>query len=295
MNKLQTRAAGWIEQMPGRVLQVLTRAGLAAGLASVALASPTQVPGCGTAGLATGTYTLPHGGLTRSCRLYVPPGYRKNVASRMVVVFHGWGGNEDEILTDSAVIGEAGARGYILVAPRGLGSGLPDNSNNSWTFRGSATGLDGDGANPKIPGDASAICDAAITPGYRYPSCKAGSSCNTCSWTQCQDDDVDFTLALVRHIETKLCIDTAHVYASGGSKRRRTTAIAFTTPARPQSPRVGPLRRVAAPLGKKSPSGARTLRPTAGPTVLPRSHDGLRCSIAARKWPMTTACRGPGS
>ena len=84
-------------------------------------------------------------------------------------------------------------------------------------FRGSATGLDGDGVNPKVPGDTPAICDAAITPEYLYPSCQAGTARNSCSWTQCRDDDVDFTLALVRHIETRLCIDTAHVYATGGS------------------------------------------------------------------------------
>ena len=203
--------------MSGKVFANVARAGMIAGLVALPLLCEAQESGCGAEGLTTGVYTLPHGGLMRTFRLYVPPGYRKNVASRMVVMFHGWGGNEDEFLTDSAVISEAGARGYILVAPRGLGSGLPDKSKNSWTFRGSATGLDGDGVNPKVPGDTPAICDAAITPEYLYPSCQAGTARNSCSWTQCRDDDVDFTLALVRHIETRLCIDTAHVYATGGS------------------------------------------------------------------------------
>ncbi|MGB8692344.1 MAG: hypothetical protein WCD08_02400, partial [Steroidobacteraceae bacterium] len=82
-----------------------------------------RVPGCAVAGLSSGTYTLKHGGLTRTFRVYVPPGYTGTVPSRLVMLFHGWGGNEDEFLGDSAVIDEARTRGYILVAPRGLGSG----------------------------------------------------------------------------------------------------------------------------------------------------------------------------
>ena len=206
-----------MSRVPGKILTTIARFILFAGLAPVPLSAWALTPGCKAGGLSNGTYTMPHNGITRTFRLYVPPGYKQNVPARMVVMFHGWGGNEDEFLGDTVVTSEAGARGYILVAPRGLGAGLPDNSKNSWTFRGSATGLDGDDVNAKNPGDRSAICDAAMTPDYRYPSCKAGSARNSCSWTQCQDDDVDFTLALVRHIETKLCIDTAHVYASGGS------------------------------------------------------------------------------
>ncbi len=174
-------------------------------------------PGCEAAGLSSGTYTLPHGGLTRTFRLYVPPGYTSTVPSRLVMLFHGWGGNEDEFLGDGSVIDEARTRGYILAAPRGLGSGAPDHGRNSWTFRGSATGLAGTGVNSKSTAAAATICDTVSTPDYRYPSCKTGTANNTCSWTQCQDDDIGFTVALVRYLETRLCIDTAHVYATGGS------------------------------------------------------------------------------
>jgi len=176
-----------------------------------------RVPGCAAAGLSSGTYTLEHAGLTRTFRVYVPPGSTGTVPSRLVMLFHGWGGNEDEFLGDSGVIDEARARGYILAAPRGLGSGAPDHGMNSWTFRGSATGLAGAGAGVNSNSVATAICDTASTPDYRYPSCKTGTAKNTCSWTQCQDDDIGFTVALVRYLETRLCIDTAHVYATGGS------------------------------------------------------------------------------
>jgi polyhydroxybutyrate depolymerase len=197
---------------------MLARAAVLAGLACLPLICWARVPGCGAVGLSSGTYTLPHGGLTRAFRLYVPPGYKSSVPSRLVVMFHGWGENEDAFLGDSGVIDEARARGYILVAPRGLGSGPPDHSNNSWTLRGSATGLAGAAAKPESAAEATAICDAVLTPDNRYPSCKAaGIANNSCSWTQCQDDDVRFTVALVRYLETKLCVDTAHVFATGGS------------------------------------------------------------------------------
>lgn len=85
--------------------------------------------------------------------------------------------------------------------------------------RGSTTGLAGTtevGA-PHTPGTAdAAICDSARTPNFTYPSCKNVAH-NTCSWTQCQADDVAFALALVKVVESDLCVDTARVFASGGS------------------------------------------------------------------------------
>ena len=210
------QSAGSTPQIPETAMRLsaLTLLGI-----TLLLTSQTQarVSGCEAAGLSNGTYTLEHGGLTRTFRLYVPPGYTSTVPSRLVMLFHGWGGNEDEFLGDSAVINEARARGYILAAPRGLGSGPPDHSNNSWTFRGSATGLAGPGLSSKSGAAVAAICDTVSTPDYRYPSCKTGTAKSTCSWTQCQDDDIRFTVALVNYLETRLCIDPARVFATGGS------------------------------------------------------------------------------
>ncbi len=178
--------------------------------------SGTSIQGCGKPGFTSGTYTMEHGGLTRSYRLHVPAGYNANKATRLVTIFHGWGSDENEFLNDQTVIAEADARGYILVAPRGLGSGAPDFSRNSWSFRGSTTGLDGDGVNPAIPRDTDAICDPSITPDYSYASCSDIAS-NTCAWTHCQADDVAFALALVDEIKENLCVDEKNVFATGGS------------------------------------------------------------------------------
>ena len=199
----------------------------------------TPSPGCaGT--LASGTYRMTDQQVTRTYRLFVPSRYAPGNAYPLVVVFHGWGGDESEFLGDAQVTTLADERGYIVVAPRGLGSAAPDSNPNSWSFRGSTTGLAGKlaggpaggtaatNAHPASRGGASnaaassaaissaAICDPSRTPDFTYPSCKHIAR-NTCSWTQCQADDVAFTLALVKEIESKLCVDPARVFASGGS------------------------------------------------------------------------------
>ena len=79
---------------------------------------------------------------------------------------------------------------------------------------GSTTGLDGDGVNKDVAGDTDAICDPGLTPDYSYPSCQK-SRANTCSWTQCQADDVEFAMALVDTIKAKLCIDAKRVHGRG--------------------------------------------------------------------------------
>ncbi|MEO0972227.1 MAG: hypothetical protein AAFX85_03965 [Pseudomonadota bacterium] len=176
----------------------------------------TPSPGCGSPGLTSGTFSLEHAGLTRMVRIHVPAAYDINQPTKLVMLFHGWGGNEDEFLDNARVTFEANARGYILVAPRGVGSGPPDNRLNAWSFPGSTTGLDGDGRNPRVPGDTAAICDPLTTPDYTYPSC-AGIAANTCAWTHCQTDDVAFTLALAEYLNANLCVDLSNVFASGGS------------------------------------------------------------------------------
>ena len=193
---------------------------LAILLAAAPLAANAAVSsaGCGQSALASGSYTMVDQGVTRTYRLHVPTGYSASTPAPLVAVFHGWGGNENECLGRTRVTSLANRRGYILVAPRGVGSGSPDARNNSWTFSGSATGLDGDGVSG-IPGDTNAICDTTKTPDYRYPSCKVQPAIagNTCSWTHCQADDVAFAVALVERIKSSMCVDAGRIYATGGS------------------------------------------------------------------------------
>jgi poly(3-hydroxybutyrate) depolymerase len=192
----------------------ITAVSLAALLPLRALA--TDSAGCGSSGLKSGTYTITSLGKERVYRVHVPRGFNNNQAAPLVAIFHGWGGNENEFLSNRKVRSEADKRGYILVAPRGLGSS--ENNYNSWSFSGSTSGIAGDNAN---------ICDTSITPDYSYTSCKDEKIAqNSCSWTHCQlvgpgdaEDlgDVEFAVDLVAEVASKLCVDTDKVFATGGS------------------------------------------------------------------------------
>ena len=187
-----------------------------AALAPLTVSALAPSDGCGMASISSGTYTMSHGGLTRTYRVHVPTGYDNNTPAPMVVYFHGWGGNEAELISNKQATKAANQRGYILLAARGIGSGPPDNNYNSWSFSGSTDGLDGDGVNPSAPGDTDAICDEAGTTDYSYDSC-AATEANSCSWTQCQVDDVDFAVELVAETGANLCVDEDNVFAMGGS------------------------------------------------------------------------------
>jgi len=192
-------------------ISLLSRIGILAALTFFPLISWAVNPsgGCGHNGLSSSTYTEDIDGVVRTFRVHVPRGYNNNNPAPLVTIFHGWGGNENEFIGNRKVRSEADKRGYILVAPRGLGSGFPDNKYNSWSFSGSTTGIDG---------NKDLICDESITPDYAYPSCHdTYPNLSSCSWTQCQADDVQFAVALVDHIKAKLCIDTDNVFATGGS------------------------------------------------------------------------------
>lgn len=204
---INARNSETARRMPG------TMAALAAGLTLVSapLSAQMSSAGCGGDLLPSGVYQMEDDGLTRTYRLHVPEGYDGAEPLPVVLVFHGWGGDENSILGTPIVTEQADADGYILVAPRGIGSEGGDDNYNSWTFRGSATGLDGDGGK---------ICDDENTGDYHYASCGPigdGIAQNTCSWTQCQTDDVAFVGALIAEVGSKLCVDTDRVYAMGGS------------------------------------------------------------------------------
>ena len=197
-----------------KLLQAATLTAI--GLVGTAALADPCLPG-GSAYTSGGTYTaeLPYnGGVDRMFRVHVPPSYDPNnpQATPVVLMFHGWGGSMDAFLGDPIVTSEADDRGVILVAPLGLGEGDPDYNYSSWTFLGSATGLDADGA-PQ--------CDTSITPDYSYVSCgPVGNQAvarNTCSWTHCQSDDIAFANDLVDEVSHNLCIDQDRVFAMGGS------------------------------------------------------------------------------
>lgn len=166
--------------------------------------SPTA--GCGQEGWTSGTRTMHFDGLDRTFRVHVPVGYSASKPAPLVAIFHGWTGDENGFIDEQLVRDSADRLGYVLVAPRGLGSGEPDQHNNSWTFSGSSTGIDGHGGT---------TCDRGSTPDNSYESC--GDRANSCGWTHCQQDDVAFTAALLEEVGNNLCIDQERIFATGGS------------------------------------------------------------------------------
>ena len=195
--------------MTSAILREISLAVLLLVVSVAGLAAPPVAGGCDAKGWTSGTYTMDFEGLTRTFRVLVPRSYDSSTPTPLITYFHGWGGNENELISNRKVRSESDRRGYIVVAPRGLGSGAPDNSNNSWTFSGSDTGL---------AGDEGAICDDGITPGYSFASCRDQDIAeNDCSWTHCQQDDVAFVLALVGEVKANLCVDENRVFAAGGS------------------------------------------------------------------------------
>ena len=153
-------------------------------------------------------YTLEQDGIARQFKVRLPAGYSADQAYPLIVLFHGWGGDEREFLGNVAVQSEADQRGYVLVAPLGLGEEETGRQPASWSFSGSTTGLDGDGLNAAVDGDTEAVCDDDQTNNYTYPSCE-GIAENGCSWTQCSVDDVAFAAELVAEVSANLCIDCA--------------------------------------------------------------------------------------
>ena len=163
-----------------------------------------------------GEYTLTRPIGDRRFRVYIPSDYDPQRPAPMVIAFHGWGGDDWEFLSKAKVTEELDAHGMLLIAPVGLGSEEPRRSPASWSFSGSTTGLDGDGVNADVVGDSEAICDDTRTPNYTYASC-AGVASNSCSWTQCSDDDPNFVVALVEVATANLCVASSRIYAVGGS------------------------------------------------------------------------------
>lgn len=181
---------------------------------SISAFAVTPSVACPDHAAGSGSYALEHEGIQRTYRVLAPEAAVTPLP--LVLVFHGWGGDENEFLQDKKLAALSRERGFLVAAPRGLGSGGADKSLNSWSFSGSTTGLDADGVNEDVTGDTEAICDDVKTPDYSYPSC-AQTRSNGCSWTHCQANDVDFTLKLIGELSAAYCIDLDNVFVVGGS------------------------------------------------------------------------------
>jgi poly(3-hydroxybutyrate) depolymerase len=108
------------------MMRALIRCGLLVivMLATKLEAAVTPSAGCGKK-FASGSYRMMDQNVTWTHRVFVPSGLNSSTARPLIMVFHGWGGDENEFLGDRNVTKLANQRGYILVAPRGLGAASP--------------------------------------------------------------------------------------------------------------------------------------------------------------------------
>ena len=171
---------------------------------------------CSQTNWTSGALSIEHNEIERKFRVHIPLNYKSDTPAPLVLGFHGWSGNENEFLDNQTVRSQLDEYNYIMITPLGLGSAEPDSSYASWSFRGSTTGVDGDEINQLVANDSEKICDTDSTPDYTYQSC-ADIAENTCSWTQCLDDDVSFVSFLAAQAQENLCVDADRIFATGGS------------------------------------------------------------------------------
>jgi polyhydroxybutyrate depolymerase len=130
-----------------------------------------------------GTYywEITHEGRPRRYRVYIPPSYDPAAPTPAVLSFHGYGSNETEQEALSRMSQEADAQGFIAVYPRGLNQ-------------------------TEITGTADP----------RYEDTRSWNAGVCCGPSQLSRvDDVAFVDALLADLDTRVCLDTKRIYATG--------------------------------------------------------------------------------
>ncbi|PTL84117.1 PHB depolymerase family esterase [Vitiosangium sp. GDMCC 1.1324] len=134
-----------------------------------------------TTGPGTYDWTLSYQGRTRLFRVHVPTGYDPAKPTPAVLSFHGYSSNEQEQEGLSQMSLQADAQGFIAVYPRGL-------SQN----------------------DLSGSTDP------RSESTRGWNAGVCCGPAQIfRSDDVGFVDALLADLDTRVCLDTKRIYATG--------------------------------------------------------------------------------
>jgi polyhydroxybutyrate depolymerase len=134
-----------------------------------------------TVGPGTYDWTISHQGRTRAYRVFVPTFYDATKPTPAVLSFHGYSSNELEQEGLSRMSEQANAQGFIAVYPRGL------NQN-----------------------------DIAGTTDPSYEDTRGWNAGGCCGPSQISRvDDVGFVDALLAELDTRLCLDTKRLYATG--------------------------------------------------------------------------------
>jgi polyhydroxybutyrate depolymerase len=151
-------------------------------------------------------------GLKRDWLLHLPMDYDKNKAYPMIMSFHGWGGYASDNVAWTGLTHLSEAKDFIAVYVQGQKDCSNKNCWSSWNAGGCSN----------ITGPAGYTCSTKTRDEFACTqSCKALGQCNTqsernCNWCSCVND-VDFVRQLMDLLESKLCIATKKVCATGES------------------------------------------------------------------------------
>ena len=149
----------------------------------------------------TTTRSIEVGGLDREYRLHLPPGYDRDTAASLVLVFHGYTSSARVVeLETTKMSGHADQHSYVVVYPQSTSFLAADGSSvKSWN----------DGSCNASPGPESPICSGDATDYPHPPECGESSRCD---WCTCHDD-VTFVDRLLDELGETLCLDLDRVYA----------------------------------------------------------------------------------
>jgi len=138
---------------------------------------------CSGLSVGPGTYdwNVTHAGRTRLYRVRVPTGYDATRPTPAVLSFHGYGSTEQEQEGLSRMSQQADTQGFIAVYPRGLNQ-------------------------PEVTG----------TPDPRTEDTRGWNAGVCCGPPQiARVDDVGFVDALLADLDTRVCLDTRRIFATG--------------------------------------------------------------------------------
>ncbi|WPB78900.1 hypothetical protein KYC5002_07005 [Archangium violaceum] len=132
-----------------------------------------------------GTYdwSITHEGRTRLFHIHIPQNYNATRPTPAVLSFHGYGSNEQEQEDLSQMSLQAELRGFIAVYPRGL------NQND--------------------------IAGTEDPQSEDTRSWNAGVCCGPAQMATPRVDDVAFVDAMLAYLDTRVCLDTKRIYATG--------------------------------------------------------------------------------
>ncbi len=174
---------------------------------------PTAVPGSRSAGCGTpppviagetSVRLLRAGELDRDYRLHLPVGYSPDVATPVVLSFHGYTGSAASSELEVTGLSEhADEHGYVVVYPQSTSFSAGDDRITSWND------LSCNGP----PGLEGPICAQDAVEYTCPPEC---GDCGDCGWCSCHDD-LAFVDALLDELEASLCVDLDRIYATGFS------------------------------------------------------------------------------